>query len=51
MREFLQNQIKGNNYNQTAQKRTIFEIEKTVVNQAVKKVQVREQARELWVKQ
>ena len=51
MREFLQNQIKGNSSNQTHEKRTIFENEKNLVNQAVKKVQVREQAREYWVRQ
>lgn len=51
MREILQNQILGNNYNKGNEKRTIFEVEKTLVNQAVKKVQVREQARDHWVKQ
>ena len=50
MREFLQNQIKGNNSSQTAQKRNIFEIEKNVVNQAVNKIEFREKAREHWVK-
>lgn len=42
MREILQNQIKGNTFHQKNEKMNLFEVEKTLVNQAVKKVAARE---------
>lgn len=51
MREFLQHQMVGNSNNQMQEKRHTFETEQKLVNQAVRKVQIREQARDMWVKQ
>ena len=51
MRDYLKGQMKGRDVTETHEKEMNKVIETKVVNEAMKKVQIRERNREKWLKQ